>query len=500
MTASITVVGLGTGDASQLTLGVWNKISTAGSLYLRTADHPVVQYLQEQQVAFSTFDTLYKQHESFAGVYEAIVEELIAAAGESGTGDIVYAVPGHPMVAEYTAVLLRERCPQQGIPLHFLGGESFLDQAFLRFGFDPIEGFILLDATALQHAHINPRLHTIIGQVYDALTASDVKLTLMEWYPEDAEVVVGHALGVAGREHIQRVPLLELDRMKEYGNLSLIWVPARNDDAVLNRSFERLREIVELLRSPDGCPWDREQTHLSIRKNLIEEAYEVLETLDDDDPDAMCEELGDLLLQIMLHSQMEAETGAFHVYDVVRTLNEKLIRRHPHVFGETAAQNAEEALRSWQAIKAEEKQAKGIDTERQSVLAGVPRDLPALLKAAAFQKKAAKVGFDWDSLDGVIGKVEEELLELKEAVREAAGSRDEKAREHSAEELGDLLFSVVNIARFLEIDPELALTQCNNKFQKRFLYIEEKLRLNGKSFEQTDIQEMEKWWQEAKNF
>ncbi|UJF33115.1 bifunctional methyltransferase/pyrophosphohydrolase YabN [Paenibacillus hexagrammi] len=495
--APITIVGLGTGDEDQLTLGVWKKLQSVSSgqarLFLRTIDHPMVSLLTANQIPFQTFDSTYTAHGTFEQVYESIADQLLAAAGEQSE-EIIYAVPGHPMVAEYTVQLLKERCGKQGISLNLLGGESFLDQAFLRFGFDPIEGFQLLDATRLNRYSLNPHLHTVIGQVYDTLTASDVKLTLMDVYPDDHHVVVGHSLGVSGQEEIVEVELHELDHLKGYGNLSLVWVPRSEEDSVHGRSFGRLHEIVQILRSPEGCPWDREQTHASLRKNLIEEAYEVLETIDEDDPDHMCEELGDLLLQVMLHAQMEEEIGTFTVYDVIATLNEKLIRRHPHVFGSNKAEDADEALMNWNAIKVEEKRKKGIDVSQQSVLDGVPRELPGLMKALKLQKKAATVGFDWSEAHEVLAKVEEELQEL----RQAMVSQESSAAREKLEELGDLLFSIVNLARFLKVDPEEAIAQTNRKFVKRFSYIEEQLRLRGKSFEQTDLSEMENYWQEAK--
>ena len=493
MTLQITVLGLGTGDENQLTLGSWRKLQAASKLYLRTEDHPMVSLLQDNGIAYQTFDSLYEAHGQFSDVYEAIADQLIAAVQEAKQ-EIIYAVPGHPMVAEYTVQLLRSRCPEEGIALELLGGESFLDQAFLRFGFDPIDGFQLLDATSLDRYSLNPRLHTVIGQVYDDLTASDVKLSLMDLYPDDYTVYVGHALGVAGQEQLHEVPLYELDRVEGYGNLSLVWVPRSEREELQRRTFGRLHEIVAILRSPEGCPWDREQTHASIRKNLIEETYEVLETIDDDDPVAMSEELGDLLLQIMLHSQMEEETGTFTVYDVIQGLNDKLIRRHPHVFGATKAEDAEAALVNWNEMKAEEKRKKGIDTQQQSVLAGVPRDLPALMKAYKLQKKAAAVGFDWPQISEVVEKIEEELAELKEAMQEEAP----EGPDHRRNELGDLLFSVVNLARFLQLDPEEALAGTNRKFVARFSYIEEQLRLKGASLEQTGLPEMEVLWQEAK--
>jgi len=493
--SKITIVGLGTGDEDQLTLGVWKKLQLTSKsqarLYLRTNDHPMVRMLDDNQIPYTTFDANYEAHQSFEQVYESIADELIRQAQQHSTTEIIYAVPGHPMVAEYTVQLLKQRCPEAGIALNLLGGESFLDQAFLRFGFDPIDGFQLLDATSLSRYTLNPQLHTVIGQVYDTYTASDLKISLMEAYPDDYRVVVGHSLGVAGAEEMVEVPLYELDHIKGYGNLSLVWVPKSEQDQVHYRSFGRLHEIVSILRSPEGCPWDREQTHASLRKNLIEEAYEVLETIDEDDPDHMCEELGDLLLQVMLHAQMEEEIGTFTVYDVIATLNEKLIRRHPHVFGENKAEDADEALVNWNAMKAEEKRKKGIDVTKQSVLDGVPRDLPGLMKAWKLQKKAATVGFDWSEAREVLNKVEEELGELRQAM-ESQGAQEKQ------EELGDLLFSIVNLARFLKVDPEEAIAQTNRKFVQRFSYIEDQLRLRGLSFEQTDLSEMEKYWQDAK--
>ncbi|GGG10346.1 nucleoside triphosphate pyrophosphohydrolase [Paenibacillus aceti] len=491
MSASITVIGLGSGDPEQLTLGSFRRLKEAQQRYVRTKDHPVVGWLEETGIPFTSFDAVYEAKEDFPSVYAEIADRLIAEAKSMSAGQIIYAVPGHPMVAELTVKLLRERCPAEQITIEVIGGESFLDEAFVRLGFDPIEGFQLLDASDVNAELIHPQLHTLIGQVYDEFTASDVKLSLMEIYPDDYEITVGHALGVEGREQIVTVPLYELDRISGFGNLSLVYVPANSDESLRIRTFGRLHEIVEILRSPGGCPWDREQTHQSIRKNLIEETYEVLETIDDDDPDHMREELGDLLLQIMLHSQMEEELGTFSVYDVIQELNEKLIYRHPHVFGELSAEDAEAALQNWDAMKAEEKRRKGIEPERLSALSGVPRDLPALMKAYKLQKKAAKVGFDWEHIDSVWDKLEEEITELREAVK--TGQPAEQTQE-----LGDVLFSVVNAARFIKADPEEALSQTISKFIRRFGYVEERLHEAGKTPGTSSLTEMDRLWEEAK--
>lgn len=490
MIKKITVIGLGSGTEQQLTLGIWRLLQQATVVYVRTEQHPVISWLRSQGIALQSFDPFYEMNDSFEAVYEAIVEHLLQKATEDG--EIIYAVPGHPMVAERTTKLLLQHGSSRGIEIRVLGGESFLDEAFVRLGFDPIEGFLLLDSANLDAKILQPRVHTIIGQVYDTLTASDVKLSLMERYPDTYEVVVAHALGIEGEEYIRKIPLYELDHQDDYGNLSLVWVPRSDEESVLNRSFDRLHEIVATLRSPEGCPWDREQTHASLRKNMIEEMYEVLETIDDDDPDAMCEELGDLMLQIVLHSQIEEEIGTFSVYDVINGLNEKLIRRHPHVFGNRSAANSDEALANWQEMKQQEKQRKGIEANRQSVLAGVPRGLPSLLKAWKIQKKAATVGFDWERVEDVVAKVQEEVDELLVEIR-----RDNK--ELQREEFGDLLFATVNLSRFLQIDPEEALALANVKFTKRFTYIEQQLRLKGQSLKDTSLQEMEQLWQMSKN-
>jgi tetrapyrrole methylase family protein/MazG family protein len=484
----ITVIGLGSGDERQLTLGSLQTLEQAKHLYVRTAMHPVLEFLRTRGVQWTSFDEVYEQSSQFEEVYERIVERLLAVAA---TTDVVYAVPGHPSVAERTVQLLRERCAQQVIPLTVEGGESFLDQAFLRFAFDPVEGFQCVDGTAVHEGLWNPNLHTIICQVYDATVASDVKLSLMRMYPDEYPVCVGHSLGVRGAEQILRVPLYELDRIKGYGNLSVVWVPKSDDQRLLNRTFARLREIVEILRSPDGCPWDREQTHQSIRKNLIEETCEVLDALDNDEPQEMCEELGDLLLQIMLHAQMEDEVGQFSAHDIIQTLNEKLIRRHPHVFGDAQAEDAEQALQNWQQIKAEEKRGRGVDVSAQSLLAGLPRELSSLLRALKLQKKAATVGFDWPTYEEVEAKVEEEFAEWKVAV----GSGEQSQIE---DEFGDVLFALVNAARFLKLDPEAALAGTNRKFEKRFAYIEQQLRARGLSFSQVTLADMDVFWDEAK--
>ncbi|NLY11130.1 MAG: nucleoside triphosphate pyrophosphohydrolase [Firmicutes bacterium] len=241
------------------------------------------------------------------------------------------------------------------------------------------------------------------------------------------------------------------------------------------------------LRSEHGCPWDREQTHQSLKKYLIEETYEVLEAIDEGDPSAICEELGDVLLQIVFHAQIADENKHFNMEDVITGICNKLVRRHPHVFADVKVENAEEVARNWEAIKQDERS----NVEFTSILDGIPKSLPALSKAEKVQLKAAKYGFDWDRLEDVLTKLDEELTELKAALKD---------NERIEEEFGDLLFSLVNISRFISIDAESALQRATNKFIKRFQYIEKEAAKRGQSLESMTLNEMDKLWEMAKKF
>ncbi len=253
-------------------------------------------------------------------------------------------------------------------------------------------------------------------------------------------------------------------------------------------SITELRQIVAKLRSPAGCPWDIEQTHQSIRMLLLEECYEAIEAIDEENDALLQEELGDVLLHVVFHAQLAEERDVFSLNDVATSINEKLIRRHPHVFGDDRCADSEEVLKKWDELKKKEK------PERQSLLDGVPPILPALMQAKEYQKKAAKAGFDWDDPKGVLHKTREELDELEEAL-----TSDQPDHQHIREEIGDLLFSLVNLARHLEVDAEDACRQTNKKFRTRFHYIETELKKQGREIGSATLDEMEALWQEAKN-
>ncbi|MGI6575791.1 MAG: nucleoside triphosphate pyrophosphohydrolase [bacterium] len=252
-------------------------------------------------------------------------------------------------------------------------------------------------------------------------------------------------------------------------------------------SLAPLMEILEQLLGENGCPWDKQQTHSSLRPYLLEESYEVVEAIEENDMHKLCEELGDLLLQIAFHAQLAQQRGDFTLNDVINTVTEKIIRRHPHVFGNIKVKDSEEVLVNWQQIKEREKESNGQD----SILAGIPRQLPALMGAVKLQGRAARVGFDWDSITGAWEKVEEEMGEVWQAIAKDCPAAVEA-------EIGDLLFAVVNVARFLQVDPETALLRTNNKFKQRFYHIEREARERGKKLEEMTLQEMDKIWEKAK--
>lgn len=481
--ASIKVVGLGPGEFGYITLESWELMQNAGNLYLRTAKHPTVPMIKERGVSFATFDSFYEEAEDFEHLYEKIAATLVekAKAGEN----LVYAVPGSPMVAEKTVVLLRDKVdalPNGEVELSILPGMSFVEVLYGKLGIDPIDGFTIIDAEDFDKLPVDMPTGLVITQVYNQQIASDTKLSLMDALPDEYPVTYIHKLGMPD-ESIREIPLYELDRQADIDYLTSLYLkpyPAKE-----RFDFAPLQDIIKTLREPGGCPWDIAQTHESIRKNLIEETYEVLEAIDLEDEELLREELGDLLMQVVFHARMAEEAGEFSLQEVIDGVTEKLVRRHPHVFGDVQASDAGSALLSWEAVKQEEK------SYRKHILDGVPKGMPALLEAQKLQSKAAKVGFDWQETEPVWAKIHEELTELKEAVAD-------NDKEHIAEELGDVLFTIVNLARFLKTDSELALLGCNKKFKQRFELVEKRINALGGDWKIFTLEELDGFWEEAK--
>ncbi|ORU00458.1 Nucleoside triphosphate pyrophosphohydrolase MazG [Anaerovibrio sp. JC8] len=476
---SITVIGLGPGDFGLITMDSWERMQGAEHLYFRTEKHPTVPMIKERGVSFVSYDSFYEGAESFEALYEAIARDLVKKAASE---DLVYAVPGSPMVAEKTVVLLREYCREAGIELDIQPGMSFVEVLYSKLGIDPIEGMTIIDAEDFDQLPVDMPTGLVITQVYNDRIASDTKLSLMEVFPDEYPITYIHKLGMPD-ESIRTIELFELDRQPDIDYLTSLYVPPFKRKSEFD--ITPLKDIVHTLRSPGGCPWDIAQTHESIRTNLIEETYEVIEAIDLQDPHLMCEELGDLLLQVVFHARMAEETGDFSMQQVIDEATEKLVRRHPHIFGDVQAADAGAAVLAWESIKKKEKK------ERQSVLDGVPKGLPALMSAQKLQHKAAKVGFDWDEIAPVWDKIKEEVDELKEA--QAEGNP-----QHIEEELGDVLFTVVNLARFLKVDAELALMNTNRKFTERFHFVENKVKESGKNWSDFTLNELDELWNMAK--
>lgn len=486
MMGMITVVGLGPGDAGLMTLETWEAIQMAQTLLLRTEKHPTVEWLRSKGILFSSYDAVYEEKKTFEDVYRTIVEDLLQRARRGE--DVAYAVPGSPLVAERTVNVLRETANERGVPVRILAGMSFLEVLYVRLGLDPIEGVTVADSADI--AALPPHLPTglVITQVYNRQVASDVKLALMETHADDFRIMLVQNLGLSN-EKIKELPLYELDRQAGIDHLTSVYVPAEQPMAHAARAVDLmpLADVMVRLRSPGGCVWDREQTHASLRKNLIEEAYEVVEAIDLEDAELLCEELGDLLLQVVFHAYIAEEGNQFSMQDVIHGITEKLIRRHPHVFGSVEVKNSSEVMANWEEIKRKEKAS-----TRKSVLDGIPTDFPALMRADKLQRKAAKVGFDWDNIAPVWDKINEEVAELKQAVE----SGDQK---HIEEELGDVFFSLVNASRFLKVDAETALTGTCRKFIERFTYIEMRIAEDGLNWKDLTLEMLDQYWNAAKN-
>lgn len=507
---TLTILGLGPGSAGLLTQEAIAHLQSLSTLVLRTKIHPTVAHLPPH-VQIESFDRLYETAPDFESIYRQIATELVerVANGE----DVTYGVPGHPLVAEATTRYLRTLAQARNVPIRLIAGLSFVEPVCEALGVDPFEhGLQLIDALDVATAAtfpdaekpedrawseiqgvgtyeapllpfpLRPTQPVLIGQLYSRRVASQVKLALLSRYPVEHSITIVRAAGVPGETQVQTVTLHELDHQFDLDHLTVAYVPAVpvHEDV---RGIMGIQWVVARLLGPAGCPWDREQTHHSLRPYLLEETHEVLEALDADDPAALSEELGDLLLQILMHSEMARQTGDFDFGDVTASIATKLIRRHPHVFGDLAVTGSAEVLRNWDAIKAQEHAAQG--KTRKSALDGVPVSLPALAAAQKIGAKAAKVGFDWSDLDGVWAKVYEELDEIR-----AAASSERR------EEFGDLLFVLARLASWLDVDAETGLREANAKFRRRFATCE---RLaEGRDLASFSATELDVLWNRAK--
>lgn len=479
----LTIVGLGPGSKEFLTLEAYQQLTKKGKVYLRTLKHPVVDFLQEEGAQFESYDSYYDQFETFDEVYETIAKDVVSKLTDEA---VIYGVPGNPFVAERTVELLAEASENEGFEVEYVYGASFIDAMITVLKKDPVYGLRIQDGLKMNTFTPSVREDHILIQVYDQRVASDIKIELGKYYPDDYMITIVRGAGIPGEQRIEEVPLYELDRVDWLDYLTSLYLPAWTDKKVY--TFTDLLGIMEVLRSPDGCPWDREQNHESLMPYFVEETYEALDAIKRYDIDDMIEELGDVLLQIVFHAQIGAEDGYFNIYDIVQSISEKMVSRHPHVFSDVSVESSDEVLTNWNKIKQEEKNH---DNE-SAVMEALPELMPTLIKSEKIQKIAAKVGFDWPTIDGAIDKLKEEMDEV---CVEIDNNEDEKLEE----ELGDLIFSIVNVCRMKKISPELALEMTNKKFIDRFKYIENELEMEKKKIEDMSLEELDIIWEKAKN-
>lgn len=477
------IMGLGPGAPEALTIGALKELKSGENIYFRTEKHPTVDFLKEEGIKFDTYDHAYDKFDSFDDVYKYIADDLMTKIEKQP--DLIYAVPGHPLVAERSVINLIAICDEKGIEYEILPAVSFVDAMMESLKIDPIEGIKIVDAFDMENHIIDKRVGTIITQVYNPFIASEVKLKLLEGYNDETEIYFVRAAGVKGLESIRKIPLFELDWQEDIDYLTSVYIPK---DLGNKKDFYDFINVIEILRGENGCPWDREQTHESIKKAIIEESYEVLDAIENDDVDSLIEELGDVLLQVVFHSIIGKEDGYFDINDVIQGISNKMIHRHPHVFGDAKADTSSEVLVNWDEIKKDEKGISTVTEEMNSIA----KALPSLIRAYKVQNKAKKVGFDWDDVRDAMKKVEEELNEI----RDVYNSQNKSIIEG---EVGDLLFSCVNVARFLDVDGELALEKTIDKFIRRFSYIEETAIKNNKQLENMTLEEMDELWNNAKN-
>lgn len=481
----LVVVGLGPAGADHLTAAARDALFDAQRCVARTGRHPAVSELRTVGLVIDTFDRLYEDAEHVGEVYEAIATELCDLVADGTT--VAYAVPGSPAVAETSVALVQALASRRGIDVAVVAGLSFADLAFTRLGIDPVAtGARIADAhdPATLRDAVGP---VLVGQCDHPLVLSEVKLTLLDRLPPDTPVTVLARLGLDA-EAVTTLPLVELDRVTP-DHLTSVWVDVGSAAEV--RALARLLELAVRLREPGGCPWDAEQTHHSLTRYLLEEAYEVVEAvealpaaaplgpLDVDAYAALEDELGDLLFQVIFHAVLAREAGAFGMAEIADGIHDKLVRRHPHVFGDIEAASSSDVMRNWEQIKKEEK---GTD----SIVAGITPGLPSLLYAHKLYRKAASIGLDPGDTGAALARLRAATTELEDV----DASRVENV-------LGELLAAVVTFARASGVDAESALSGWAKRFRTRFETMEALAAQRSLDLASLDPAEVRALWDEA---
>lgn len=472
--AEITIIGLGPGRPEHLTREAWETLMTANEVWLRTKHHPVVRDLISIR-NLQSFDDVYETSATFEAVYGQIVEKIIHL-GQRPEG-VIYAVPGHPFVGESTVMNIVKQAESQGIPVRIIEGLSFIEPTIKALSCDALDGLQIFDAleiTSYHHPPINPDYPALIAQVYSRSIASNLKLVLMNQYPDEHPVIM---IDGAGTDHetIIHMPLFEIDR-EERSPLSTLFVSSYESVS----SFEGFQETIARLRSPEGCPWDRKQTHETLRMNLLEESYEVLSAIDSGDEDNLMEELGDLLLQVVLQTQVAIDEGEFQMVDVISSIDAKLKRRHPHVWQGLVIDGVQDVVANWETIKKQERRLNG--QTNQSMLDGIPKALPALTQAYAYADRIERIGMQLSHVSHLAAYIQKGIQRMHES----------EMPENQEQLLGKILFAIVLWALHYGIDPESALREINNRFADNFREIEQ--RKTAGSLDSVPDDELWKLW------
>ena len=468
MKKTLTIAPLSTPET--MTLSSWRAIERAPKLYLQTTEHPSARPVLEAGFDFVSMDDLYAASTDYDELNAAIADRLTSG------GSAVYAVMGGGCFAQLPCI--QAACAEKGFELIQLPGVPYYEAAFP----DAQTGQVYT-ANDLPH-DLDTDAALYISELDNPLLAGEVKLKLQRFYPDDHPVIL--AVQQPSGSYVRRtVPLYALDREKGFFASTVLFVPALPFEKKQTYGYEDLLYVLRRLRAPDGCPWDREQTHESLKKDMREECYELMDAIDEQSDEHIIEECGDVLMNVLFHPIIGEEQGRYDDRDVTTEIVKKLIYRHPHVFGTVHVSSSEEVLKNWDALKQKEKGQQTVT----ATLRSVPRSFPALLRAEKVQKKARKVGFDFDTARDAFYKIGEETQELQEAMD--AGRDIEK-------EMGDLLFAVMNVCRLLGLDGEETLHRATDKFIRRFEQMEKNVETAGKKLTEMTLEEMDVYWEMAK--
>lgn len=453
-----------------MTVAAKEAILAVNTLFLQTEKHPSANAVRALGKTFATMDDLFETCADFDQLNAAIAQRLVLA------GDCVYVATG--CIEKSQLPVIMHAAKERGAAVSVLPYVSVSAAAFPSSA--PARECSAHDLTQ----SFDPELAYVVGEIDSRLIAGEAKLALTEVFDDELPVLLA-AIDANGDYQAREIALFELDQQSVYDATTCLYVPGLPYEQRKRHTLEDVMRIVRRLRAPNGCPWDREQTHATLKNALLEECYELVDAIDEGDDQHICEELGDVLLQFALHAVIAEEQSAFTARDAASDLVEKLIYRHPHVFGEVRVGGSADVLKNWDALKMSQRKQ-----ETQSeVLKSIPKSFPALLRSRKVQKKAADVGFDWPSARDAFFKISEETAELDEAMRSG---------EHVAEEMGDLLFAVVNVSRLLKLEPEFLLMEATDKFIDRFEAMERLALLRGNALSELTLKEQDLLWEEVK--